>query len=84
MHIQYTGFSFTLSTSGAFIPLRGLKGDIRTEESSSELPAWIQVSLASGARRLWGKHNLLDRGKGMRVCVCVFDVSVGVNITRTM
>lgn len=44
----------------------------------------VEVSLALGARRLWGKHLIRAGG---RVCACVFggggalDVSVGVNIT---
>ncbi len=56
----------------------------------SALGKWIEVSLALGARRLWGKQLIRAGG---RVCVClcvsvsvcmgggVVDVSVGVNIT---
>ncbi len=52
----------------------------------------MEVSLALGARRLWGKQHIRAGGEGyacMNVCVCVWicvgggvvDVSVGVNIT---
>ena len=46
---------------------------------------WIEVSLAFGARRLWGKHLIRGGGEGYaRVSLGAegaLDVSVGVNIT---
>lgn len=58
----------------------------KKSKSESRLGGWTEVSLALGARHLWGKHNPLELGEGY-ACLHVFggggalDVSVGVNIT---